>query len=88
MEALADVHADVTAMVRVEARAADLPGTPRHVVATLDQPPSAEVLREFDWIRQGGADTVTGTVRELTGADPRTLHEWLSGSRVIFDGLL
>jgi uncharacterized protein YbjT (DUF2867 family) len=29
MEALADMGADVTAMVRVEARAADLPGTPR-----------------------------------------------------------
>jgi NAD(P)H dehydrogenase (quinone) len=50
MEALADAHADVTAMVRVEARAADLPGTPQHVVATLDDPPPAEVLRGFDRI--------------------------------------
>jgi uncharacterized protein YbjT (DUF2867 family) len=48
MEALADVHADVTAMVRVEAAAADLPGTPRHVVASFDDPPPAEVLRGFD----------------------------------------
>jgi NAD(P)H dehydrogenase (quinone) len=48
MEALADAHADVTAMVRVEAKAADLPGTPQHVVATFDDPPSAEVLRGFD----------------------------------------
>jgi uncharacterized protein YbjT (DUF2867 family) len=32
MEALADARADVTAMVRVEAKAADLPGTPQHVV--------------------------------------------------------
>jgi NAD(P)H dehydrogenase (quinone) len=48
MEALADAHADVTAMVRVEAKADDLPGTPRHVVATLDDPPPAEVLRGFD----------------------------------------
>jgi len=48
MEALADAHADVTAMVRVEARAADLPGTPQHVVATFDDPPPAEVLRGFD----------------------------------------
>ena len=30
MEALADAHAEATAMVRVEARAADLPGTPRY----------------------------------------------------------
>jgi len=48
MEALADAHADVAAMVRVEARAADLPGTPQHVVATFDDPPPAEVLRGFD----------------------------------------
>jgi NAD(P)H dehydrogenase (quinone) len=48
MAALADARADVTAMVRVEAKAADLPGTPRHVVATFDDPPPAEVLRGFD----------------------------------------
>jgi NAD(P)H dehydrogenase (quinone) len=48
LEALADAHADVAAMVRVEAKAADLPGTPQHVVASLDEPPPAEVLRGFD----------------------------------------
>ena len=48
MEKLADAHADVTAMVRVEAKAADLPGSPRHVVATFDDPPPADVLRDFD----------------------------------------
>jgi NAD(P)H dehydrogenase (quinone) len=50
LEALADAHADVTAMVRVEAKAADLPGTPWHVVATFDDPPPAEVLRGFDHV--------------------------------------
>jgi uncharacterized protein YbjT (DUF2867 family) len=48
LEALADARADVTAMVRVQAKAADLPGTPRHVVAAFDDPPPAEVLRGFD----------------------------------------
>ena len=48
MGKLADAHADVAAMVRVEAKAADLPGSPRHVVAAFDDPPAAEVLREFD----------------------------------------
>ena len=48
LEALADARADVTAMVRVEAKAADLPGTPQHVVAAFDEPPPAEVLRGFD----------------------------------------
>ena len=50
MEALADARADATAMVRVEAKAADLPGTAGHVVASLDDPPPAQVLREFDRI--------------------------------------
>jgi NAD(P)H dehydrogenase (quinone) len=48
MEALADLSAEATAMVRVSAKAADLPGSPNHVVATLDGPPSADVLRNFD----------------------------------------
>lgn len=50
MEKLAEARAEVTAMVRVEAKAADLPGSPRHVVATFDDPPSAEVLRDFDQV--------------------------------------
>jgi uncharacterized protein YbjT (DUF2867 family) len=66
MEELADARADVAAMVRVEAKAEDLPGTPGHVVATLDQPPAAAVLREFDRIfllspeieEQAGLETV------------------------------
>jgi len=50
MEALADMRAPAAAMVRVSARAVDLPGTPEHVVATLDGPPSPEVLQAFDRI--------------------------------------
>jgi uncharacterized protein YbjT (DUF2867 family) len=50
MEALADARVDATAMVRVEAAAADLPGEPQHVVATFDDPPPAEVLRGFDQV--------------------------------------
>src|SRR5579864_893340 len=48
MEELADAGVEATAMVRVEAKAADLPGSPQHVVASLDDPPPAEVLRAFD----------------------------------------
>jgi NAD(P)H dehydrogenase (quinone) len=48
MEALADAGAEATAMVRVEAKAADLPGSPQHVVASFDDPPPAESLRPFD----------------------------------------
>lgn len=50
MEALADAGADATAMVRVEAKAADLPGAPRHVVATFDDPPPTEILQGFDQV--------------------------------------
>ena len=48
MELLADAGAEATAMVRVEARGTDLPGTAGHVVASLEDPPPASVLREFD----------------------------------------
>jgi NAD(P)H dehydrogenase (quinone) len=48
MEALGEAGAEVTAMVRVEAKAADLPGEARHIVASFDEPPPAEALREFD----------------------------------------
>ncbi len=50
LEALADAGAETTAMVRVEAKAADLPGTPRYVVASFDDPPPAQILRDFDHV--------------------------------------
>ena len=50
MEALADRGAEATAMVRVAAKAADLPGSTQHVVATLDGPPPAATLRAFDQV--------------------------------------
>jgi NAD(P)H dehydrogenase (quinone) len=48
MEALADAGTEATAMVRVEAKGADLPGSSKHIVATFDDPPPAGVLRSFD----------------------------------------
>jgi len=44
-------------------------------------------IERFDWIRQGGADTATGTVRELTGTNPQALPEWLSDAREAFADL-
>ncbi len=38
MELLADAGAEATAMVRVEARGADLPGTAGHLVGSLEDP--------------------------------------------------
>ena len=42
-------------------------------------------LELFDWIRQGGADTVTAAVREVTGADPQPVQDWLEESRADFE---
>ena len=50
MEALADAGADAAAMIRVEAKAADLPGSQQPVVATLDGPPPSDVLQAFDQV--------------------------------------
>ncbi|HEY0485913.1 MAG TPA: NmrA family NAD(P)-binding protein [Mycobacteriales bacterium] len=50
VEDLADAGADTTALVRIEARAADLPTGVRYLVGSLDDPPEAEVLRQFDQI--------------------------------------
>ncbi|HTU74826.1 MAG TPA: SDR family NAD(P)-dependent oxidoreductase, partial [Trebonia sp.] len=41
-------------------------------------------LERFEWIRQGGAATVTETVRELTGDGPQSLQDWLGDSRASF----
>ena len=43
-------------------------------------------LELFEWIRNGGADTVTHTVREVTGADPRPIQDWLDDVRASFIG--
>ncbi len=50
LEALADAGAEVTAMVRVPAKGADLPGAAKYIVASFDDPPPAEVLPAFDRI--------------------------------------
>jgi len=42
-------------------------------------------LELFDWIRQGGADNVTAAVREVTGADPQPVQDWLEESRADFE---
>jgi nucleoside-diphosphate-sugar epimerase len=68
MELLADAGAEATAMVRVEARGIDLPGTAGHLVASLEDPPPASVLRE------------------VTGADPRRIEDWLENARTGFTG--
>ena len=50
MEDLTDAGVQPTAMVRIDARAGSLPTGSQHIVATLDDPPSADELRNFDRI--------------------------------------
>lgn len=50
MEALADAGAEATAMVRVAARGADLPGAGKYLVATFDSPPAPATLQAFDQV--------------------------------------
>jgi NAD(P)H dehydrogenase (quinone) len=42
-------------------------------------------LELFEWVRHA-ADTVTDTVREVTGADPRSIQDWLRDERASFVG--
>jgi uncharacterized protein YbjT (DUF2867 family) len=48
LEHLDDLGADVTAMVRVEARALELPPRVEELVGSLDDPPGPDVLQRFD----------------------------------------
>jgi NAD(P)H dehydrogenase (quinone) len=50
LEELTDARADTTAMLRIPARAADLPTGVQPLVASLDAPPSADELRGFDHV--------------------------------------
>jgi NAD(P)H dehydrogenase (quinone) len=77
LEELADAGAEATAMVRVEAKAADLPGSPQHVVASFDDPPAGEVLRAFDRVfllspaHEGQVELETIFIDALVGAGHR-----------------
>ena len=42
------------------------------------------MLELFGWIREGGADTVTSDVRDVTGRDPRPAQDWLEEFRAVF----
>jgi NAD(P)H dehydrogenase (quinone) len=50
VEDLTDAGADTTALVRIDAKAADLPTGAGYLVGSLDDPPPAETLRQFDQI--------------------------------------
>jgi len=50
----------------------------------LDRWTADGVLELYEWIREGGAAAATPTVRELTGADPQSVQDWLEENRAGF----
>ena len=41
-------------------------------------------LELFEWIRHGGTDSITSTVREVIGQDSQDVDDWLSDQRSAF----
>ena len=69
LEALADARAEAVAMVRVEAKGLDLPGRGENLVATFDDPPDAEQLRDFDRVFLLSPSTETQAELEIVFID-------------------
>ena len=83
----ADVAARVSAVLAREVDYGDLPESlakDQMLAGGLSPWQAAGTVELFDWIRQGGTDSVTPTVPDLTGEDARTLDDWLSDQRGAF----
>jgi uncharacterized protein YbjT (DUF2867 family) len=84
-----DVAARVSAVFAREVGYTDQrPGRAREAMLAGGASPwqADGTLELFDWIRQGGANTVSAAVRELTGAEPQPVQDWLEESRASFEG--
>ena len=85
----ADVAARVSAVFAREVDYQDLPEAQakEQMLARGLTPWRVDGLLElYDWIRHGATDSVTSTVRELTGDDPQPVEDWLSQMRGAFVG--
>ena len=69
LENLDDAAAPVTAMVRTEAGAVDLPPGVEHVVGSLDDPPEPETLQQFDQVFLVSAEVEGQAEIEITFVD-------------------
>jgi uncharacterized protein YbjT (DUF2867 family) len=84
-------YADVAAHVSAEfAREVDYEHLPEHVareqmLASGLSPWQCEATIElYEWIRNGGEESVTSSVSALTGQDAQSLNDWLSEMRAEF----
>jgi NAD(P)H dehydrogenase (quinone) len=85
----ADVAARISAVFARTVEYADVPPyqAKADLLASGLDPWSVEgSLELFEWVRGGGADTVTDEVSKATGEDARPLHDWLSELRGAFVG--
>jgi len=84
-----DVAARVSAVFAREVGYADLPperAREQLLAGGLTPWETEGTLEVFDWIRSGGAHTVTTDVHDVTGEDPRPVEDWLSEFRGAFLG--
>jgi uncharacterized protein YbjT (DUF2867 family) len=84
-------YADVAARISaVFARQVDYEDMPEQIAreqmlaSGLSTWQTEGTIELYDWIRNGAADTVTSTVRDLAGQDARPIEDWLSEMRAAF----
>jgi uncharacterized protein YbjT (DUF2867 family) len=84
-------YADVAARVSVVfARQVDYEDMPEQtareqmLASGLSTWQTEGTIELYDWIRHGAADTVTSSVRDLTGQGARPIEDWLSEMRAAF----
>ncbi len=85
----ADVAAEVSAVFAREVEYQDMPeqaAREKMLASGLSPWQTDGSIELFEWIRAGGADAVTSTVRDVTGADAQPLADWLGDRRGVFIG--
>ena len=82
-----DVAARVSAVFARQVDYEDMPeqiAMEQMLASGLSQWQADGTTELYDWIRQGGAKTVTSSVRDLTGQEARPIDDWLSEMRAQF----
>jgi len=83
----ADVAARVSAVFARQVDYEDLPeqiAREQMLASGLSPWQTEGTIELYDWIRHGAADTVTSTVRDLTGQEARPIDDWLGEMRAAF----
>jgi NAD(P)H dehydrogenase (quinone) len=84
-----DVAARISAVFATTVEYADVPpyqAKADMIAAGVDPWVIEGTLELYEWIAGGGADSVTDSVLEVTGEEPRPLEDWLNEFRGAFIG--